>query len=136
MFSHIQVGAKDLDLMVSFYDAALGPLGIYRRNTPKTAGAAGVIWGIGARRWPQFVVAAPFDGEPATAGNGCQVSFLGKTRTAVIAAWRSALDAGGTDEGAPGVRDQYSPDFFVAYCRDPEGNKIAFVHAEVAVFQR
>lgn len=136
MFSHVQIGAKDLEVMVSFYDAALGPLGIYRRNSPDTTGTAGVIWGIGIRRWPQFVIAPPFDGNPASAGNGCQVSFLGKTRTAVIAAWRAAIASGGTDDGAPGVREHYSPDFFVAYCRDPEGNKVAFVHAETTVFQR
>ena len=67
-------------------------------------------------------------GQPATVGNGSQVSFLTDSTATVDALWADALRAGGTDEGAPGLRPQYASDFYAAYCRDPEGHKLCFVY--------
>ena len=128
MFSHIIVGARDLDLMARFYDAALAPLGLVRGPCENDGGPAGALWLPPGRLWPQFYIQLPFNGLPATWGNGCQVSFAAPNPAAVEAAWRAALAAGGTDEGAPGPRPHYGPDYFGAYCRDPEGNKLCFVH--------
>lgn len=57
-----------------------------------------------------------------------QVSFAADSQQTVRAAWEMAIAMGGFDEGAPGPRPQYSKDYFGAYCRDPEGNKLCFVH--------
>ncbi|MQT60505.1 VOC family protein [Pseudomonas sp. FSL R10-0399] len=129
MFSHIQIGARDLDAMIAFYDAVLTPLGL-ERMTDHDDGPAGAGWHLPGQSWPQFFVQLPFNGLPATSGNGVQVSFAASSQNQVRAAWQAATTSGGTDEGAPGLRPQYSADFFGAYCRDPEGNKLCFVHAE------
>jgi catechol 2,3-dioxygenase-like lactoylglutathione lyase family enzyme len=127
MYTHIQLGARDWRKQVNFYDAVLRPLGLQRQNSILNAGPAGVIWRAGQNRWPSFVVAPPFNGLPATSGNGCQVSFEAASPEVVRECWREALRQGGLDEGAPALRLQYAPDFYAAYCRDPEGNKLAFV---------
>jgi catechol 2,3-dioxygenase-like lactoylglutathione lyase family enzyme len=129
MFSHVNVGARDLPSLTRFYDAVLAPLGLTRVGDEKIGGQPGVLWQLAGRRWPQFCVQPPFNGLPATWGNGVQISFAAPTREAVNAAWRAALAHGGADEGAPGLRERYAPDFYSAYCRDPEGNKLCFVHA-------
>ena len=67
----------------------------------------------------------PFDGRPATAGNGSMVAFEASNQAQVRALHAAALAAGGTDEGAPGFRAAYGPRFYVGYLRDPQGNKIA-----------
>ncbi|WP_442592599.1 VOC family protein [Parapusillimonas sp. JC17] len=129
MYTHIQIGARDWPRLIDFYDHVLEPLGLHRINNRESAGPAGVIWRVPERRWPSFVVAPPFNGLPANWGNGCQVSFEAPAREIVDACWRFALKYGGQDEGAPGLRPRYAPDFYAAYCRDPEGNKLAFVCA-------
>ena len=130
MFSHIIVGARDMDRATRFYDAALAPLGLERMPREDDGGPDGEYWCRPGRRWPQFWVQFPFDGRTATAGNGAQVSFAAPDRAAVDAARAAALANGGSDEGEPGVRAHYAPDYYGAYCRDPEGNKLCFVHAE------
>ena len=130
MFSHIILGARDLETMAAFYDVVLAPLGLARENTYDDTGPAGMMWALPGRRWPQFFIQLPFNGLPATWGNGTQVSFAAPSRAAVDAAWQAALAHGGTDEGKPGTREHYDPDYYGAYCRDPEGNKLCFVHAD------
>lgn len=129
MYSHVMVGANDVDALVAFYDAVLGTLGLARTPRQRTDSPAGFIWSRRGCRWPQFAVRSPFDGGPATPGNGVQISFAAPSRQHVVAAWQIAIDHGGADEGGPGLRPQYNDDFFAAYCRDPEGNKLCFVHA-------
>ncbi|MBU1307490.1 MAG: VOC family protein [Alphaproteobacteria bacterium] len=129
MFSHVMIGANDVEAMVAFYDAVLGTLGLARDPVHAADSQAGFIWQRCGQRWPQFALRRPFDGRTATAGNGVQVSFAAASRQHVVAAWQTAIDHGGSDEGEPAVRPQYSDDFFAAYCRDPEGNKLCFVHA-------
>ncbi|MGC4411052.1 VOC family protein (plasmid) [Rhizobium rosettiformans] len=129
MYSHVMVGANDVDALVAFYDAVLGTLGLARAPSQPAEDPAGFVWLRPGSRWPQFAVRAPFDGRPATAGNGVQISFAAPSRQHVVAAWQMAIDNGGLDEGGPALRPQYNQDFFAAYCRDPEGNKLCFVHA-------
>lgn len=129
MFSHVQVGARDLERMVAFYDRVLAPFGLRRQPFEPDGGPPGVIWQRPGRRWPQFVVQLPFNGLPATWGNGWQVSFAAPSQQAVREAWEAAMANGGFDEGAPGLRPHYNADYYGAYCRDPEGNKLCFVHA-------
>lgn len=128
MFSHIIIGARDLALMGRFYDAVLAPLGLQRGPDEDDGGPAGILWHQPGREWPQFYVQLPFNGLPANWGNGSQVSFAAPGPAAVDAAHAAALATGGRDEGAPGLRPGYGADYYGAYCRDPEGNKLCFVH--------
>ena len=127
MFSHVMVGARDVAAMARFYDAVLIPLGL-ERGPDSVAGPRGVCWRVPGQRHPTFDVQEPFDGAPPTAGNGCMVAFLAPSRAAVDASHAAALDHGGADEGAPGPRPRYSPDYYGAYMRDPAGNKLHVVH--------
>jgi len=68
----------------------------------------------------------PLDGKPATVGNGSMVSLLATSKAQVDAVYKKALELGGKDEGAPGAR---SEDFYAAYFRDPEGNKLAIYYS-------
>lgn len=128
MYAHIQLGIRDTHDMVRFYDAVLGELGLFRVTDRERVGPAGVIWRGGKTRWPQFVLGKPIDGEPSTNANGSQVSFLAPSRAAVDAAWNAAIARGATDLGEPGLRLRYAADFYAAYCSDPEGHKLCFVH--------
>lgn len=131
MFAHIQIGVTDLATMCRFYDQVLAHFGLRRAIDPQHVGPAGVYWQLPGRRWPQFVIGTPFNGEAASCSNGSQVSFLASSRTVVDAAWTTALASGAVDQGAPGLRPQYAPDFYAAYCLDPEGHKLCFVHTVV-----
>jgi catechol 2,3-dioxygenase-like lactoylglutathione lyase family enzyme len=75
---------------------------------------------------PLWVV-RPLDKKPATAGNGITIGLEADSRPAVDAAYKAAIAAGGRDEGPPGVRENYSPNYYGAYVRDPDGTKICIV---------
>lgn len=122
MFSYISLGTRDLARAISFYDAALAHLGHARINDYDSEGRS-AAWGTDDPG-PHLWVTQPFDGSPATVGNGVMVSFLAASRSAVDAFHAAALAHGGTDEGAPGLRTQYGPNFYAAYVRDPDGNKL------------
>ncbi|MDE1166490.1 MAG: VOC family protein [Pseudomonas sp.] len=128
MFSHIQLGARDLPRMIDFYQQVLSELGLVRLSDDGDDGPPGAGWQIPGQHWPQFFVQQPFNGLPATWGNGVQVSFMACTQAAVDAAWAKAIGLGALDEGAPGLRPQYGADYYGAYCRDVEGNKLCFVN--------
>lgn len=130
MFSHVMVGANDLPRMVRFYDAVLKSAGLRRTVDLKDAGPAGIIWQRADRRWPQFAIRNPIDGYVAKPGNGVQISFMCSSRQAVDEAWASALQHDGADLGPPGDRPVYSDDFYAAYVRDPEGNKLCFLFCQ------
>jgi catechol 2,3-dioxygenase-like lactoylglutathione lyase family enzyme len=122
MFSYVSLGTRDLTRAKAFYDAALAPLGIPRIDDYDPDGTS-AAWGTDDPG-PHLWITKPFDGQPATVGNGTMVSFLAETRAAVDAFHRAALAHGGTDEGAPGRRPHYGPTFYAAYVRDPDGNKV------------
>jgi catechol 2,3-dioxygenase-like lactoylglutathione lyase family enzyme len=125
MIAYVTVGVNDIALAQNFYSAFLPDLG-YELETyhgdlsyvlprhPDHAFAA-----------PDFYVKSPFNGEPALAGNGAMVAFEARSQKQVRDLHAAALAAGGTDEGQPGFRDAYGPQFYVGYLRDPQGNKIA-----------
>ena len=126
MFSHITVGTRDLDRAIAFYDAALGPLGIRmlaRRHNPERALYAAADAPDGAL----FSVFTPINGEPATAGNGVTVGFEATSRAQVDAFYAHAISRGATDEGPPGLRLHYSPNYYGTYVRDLDGNKLCCV---------
>jgi catechol 2,3-dioxygenase-like lactoylglutathione lyase family enzyme len=122
MFSYVSLGTRDLSRSIAFYDAVLAPLG-HLRIPDYDPGATSAAWGLDDPG-PHLWVTAPFDGNPASVGNGTMVSFLAETRAAVDAFHAAALAHGGTDEGAPGLRPDYGAAFYAAYVRDPDGNKL------------
>ena len=77
-------------------------------------------------------VGKPYDGEKATAGNGAMNAFSAATHEMVRTLHAAGLRAGGSDEGAPGFRADYSEHFYVGYLRDPAGNKVALFCADPA----
>ena len=115
MLSHVSVGTRDLARATRFYDAALGALGYVRTMTEDF----GCAWGV---KWPEFWATHAMEGE-AAAGNGAHVAFIAPSREAVDAFHAAGLAAGGSDAGAPGLRD-YTPDYYAAFLRDPDGNKV------------
>jgi catechol 2,3-dioxygenase-like lactoylglutathione lyase family enzyme len=131
MLSYVYVGTSDLKRATRFYDAVLTPLGMKRCVTGDAAWdriSAG--WGLyedHGRRELAFWVGTPFDGRAASAGNGNMVAFRARSWGEVDAAHAAALAHGGVSEGPPGLRPQYDPDFYAAYMRDPDGNKLAVV---------
>ena len=127
MYSHTTIGANDLSLATEFYDAVLAPLGLEVRFS----GGGIVGWGLPGGR-PQFLVVRPFDGGEPTPGNGSMIALLAHERRLVDACYAAALERGGTGEGAPGLRPQYHRNYYGAYFRDLDGNKICVVshHAE------
>jgi catechol 2,3-dioxygenase-like lactoylglutathione lyase family enzyme len=123
MFSHVMIGTRDLARASAFYDAVLAPLGIKRIKERYEKAAAWEQPGETAKFW----VGIPFNEQPASAGNGSMTAFLAPSRAAVDAAYAAAIKAGATDEGKPGPRPHYTPDYYGAYVRDPDGNKVHFV---------
>lgn len=125
MFSHVTVGATDIERAAKFYDAVLATLGVVRVKTFK-AGIGYAPEGFSGVE-PPFWVLRPFDRQAQSAGNGAMVALSASTRAAVEAFHEVALAAGGQDEGAPGLRPHYHPNFYGAYVRDPYGNKLCAV---------
>jgi catechol 2,3-dioxygenase-like lactoylglutathione lyase family enzyme len=129
MLTYLYFGTNDLDRAIVFYNATLGALGMQRvvTNDPQwDRGSAG--WGLyeqDGMRELAFWIGKPFDGQPATVGNGSMAAFRARSWKEVDDFHAAALAHGGKSDGAPGLRLQYNPDFYAAYVRDPDGNKIA-----------
>ncbi len=121
MFSYVCLGTNNLARGRAFYDAVLAPLGHARVQGADDATSS--TWGLDDPG-PHLWLTVPFDGNPASVGNGVMVSFLAPSRDAVDAFHAAALAHGGSDEGAPGLRPHYGPHFYSGYVRDPDGNKI------------
>ena len=119
MQGYSTVGTNEPAKATAFYEALLSPEG-YQTAFDHPSG--GRLY-----REPggtSFGVFRPFDGKPATIGNGTMVGFGLKTRAAVDAFHARALSLGGTDEGEPGIRGGEGSPAYFAYVRDPEGNKL------------
>ena len=129
IISHITLGTNDYDRAAIFYDAALKPLGFSR--VAKPAGKPPMYAVDGAM--PHLYLYKPYDGQPATWGNGTHIAFQASTRDAVNSFYNEAIANGGTDEGLPGIREEYSSDYYAAYVRDPDGNKLQVVCYEQRV---
>jgi catechol 2,3-dioxygenase-like lactoylglutathione lyase family enzyme len=122
MYSHTTIGSNDLARARAFYDAVLAPLGLeVRYSDPMLLG-----YGQPGGR-PQFIVARPFDGREASPGNGAMVALLAAERSSVDSCYAAAMEQGGADEGAPGLRPHYHKNYYGAYFRDLDGNKICVV---------
>lgn len=130
MFTYVCLGTRDVHRAAAFYDAVLAPLGLARCTTPGEDFDGWVGWGTyldGGAVEVALWLCTPYDGRPATAGNGTMVALKAPSWRAVREFHAAALRLGGTSEGEPGLRPQYNPDFYAAYVRDPDGNKLAVV---------
>jgi len=125
MIAYVTVGADDIALARRFYGAFLPALGYTLEEGPEGLSYALPVAPGQRPVHPDFYVKPPYDGRPATPGNGAMVAFEARTQHQVRALHAAALAAGGTDEGAPGFRASYGAHFYVGYLRDPQGNKIA-----------
>lgn len=130
VISHITIGHGDLERERRFYTAVLGTLGIAEIEEEGDDTSAG--FGYPGMRTPIVYVQLPFDGRPASFGNGTHVAFSAPTRDAVHQFHAAALEAGGTSEGGPGLRPHYSANYYAAYVRDRVGNKLQAVCREPA----
>lgn len=134
MFRYVCLGTQDPARARVFYDRVLATLDIHRVDTGDEGFELGWSgWGTyndEGREELALWLCPPFDGAPASPGNGVMVAFNAATRTQVDAFHAAAMAAGGTSEGEPGLRPQYNTDFYAAYVRDPDGNKLAAVHRD------
>ena len=123
MFSHVMVGANDIEASKTFYDATLGALG----HEPGVMDDQGRVFYFTARGI--FAITSPIDGEPATHGNGTTVGFAAADPAAADA-WHAAgvANGGTTCEEPPGVREGAVGKLYLAYLRDPSGNKLCALH--------
>lgn len=127
MFSHVMLGADDIDAAKAFYDAALGALGA-RPGIVDPKGRVIYMHGGGL-----FIVTKPINGEPATCANGGTIGFAAASPEAADAFHAAGLAHGGTAiEDPPGVRDPGGMNLYLSYLRDPAGNKICAMHRMAA----
>jgi catechol 2,3-dioxygenase-like lactoylglutathione lyase family enzyme len=131
MLHHVSVGVTDVERAAQFYDAVLKKLGFKRVMEIMPYGIAyGLAYGPTK---PQFWVQLPHDQGRASSGNGTHIAFNAGSRAAVNAFHAAALAAGGTDEGAPGTRPEYTPEYYGAFVRDLDGNKIEAVFFDMSM---
>lgn len=122
MLSHVFIGVNDFDRAMAFYSPVLERLGLVLRFTEPARPWAG--WQIPGVARPLLLIGRPFDGQPATPGNGAMNALLAADRATVDAVHALALQHGGRCEGPPGLRPEYHAHYYGAYFRDPEGNKL------------
>jgi lactoylglutathione lyase len=122
MLSHVFLGVSDFERAFRWHAAVMAALGNTLRFRDDARPWAG--WQPAAGGRPLFLIGHPYDGAPASCGNGQMVALLAPTRAAVDAAHAAALAHGGECAGPPGLRPEYHANYYGAYFRDPDGNKL------------
>ena len=117
MIHHVSLGSNDLARARAFYDAVMPLVGFRLLKSNDRAAHYGVGEII-------FSIQKPVDGKPASPGNGVHVAFPVRTREMVDAFHSASLKHGGISDGAPGLRPEYDANYYGAFVRDPDGNKI------------
>lgn len=119
MFSHVMVGSNDLERSKKFYDQLFGKPGRQDDKGRLSYGRKGAV----------FMVSQPIDGKPATVGNGMTIGFSFDTPEEVNVWHAAGIAAGGTAiEDPPGIRSNAFGALYLAYLRDPDGNKLCGLH--------
>ena len=123
MPAYLTLGTNDPEKSHAFYDTVLKTIGwAVQSDFPggwRAYSEAGRSDGF------KFWICPPFDGEAASTGNGTMLGLPARSRAEVDAFYAAAMAQGATDEGAPGLREIYSPTWYAAYLRDPSGHKLA-----------
>jgi catechol 2,3-dioxygenase-like lactoylglutathione lyase family enzyme len=117
MIGYVTLGSNDIPRAAAFYDELLKLVGAGRFMADEHF----IAWAVAPGK-PALGIIKPFDGKPATAGNGVMVSLVVDSNEKVDAVHRKALELGGRDEGAPGPRGNSG--FYAGYFRDLDGNKL------------
>ena len=117
MIGYTTLGTNDLPRSTAYYDALFASIGIKRLME---FGDRGLAWGTGWDK-PAFGIMKPFDGRPATWGNGTMVALVVDSKEKVDRLYKKAIELGAADEGAPGPRGD---GFYAGYFRDLDGNKL------------
>jgi catechol 2,3-dioxygenase-like lactoylglutathione lyase family enzyme len=116
-------GSNDIEKAKRFYDAVLETIGV---GAMMEHGSGGRIYGSAGA--PVLSIVRPFNGAPATVGNGAMATLNCESRAQVAAIHAKALELGGSDEGLPGPRAGEESGVYAAYFRDLDGNKLCAVH--------
>lgn len=117
ILSHVSLGSNDFDRAVAFYDRVLATLGC--RRVVEHPGA--VAYG---REYPEFWIQRPYNGAPASVGNGTHIGFFAPDRESVDAFYQAAIAAGARPDGAPGPREEYGAPYYGCFVRDLDGHKV------------
>jgi catechol 2,3-dioxygenase-like lactoylglutathione lyase family enzyme len=120
MIHHVSVGSNDIKRARAFYDPLMSLIGFRLLKWSDTAlhyGSSDIV----------FSLETPTDGQPATAGNGVHIAFQAPDRETVRLFHELAVANGGRDEGPPGIRENYNANYYGAFVRDPDGNKVGAV---------
>ena len=122
MFSHINIGTNDFSRAFTFYSAVMDSLSIpLKFSDPETPWAA---WKPMNADRPLFIICSAYNKQPAAPGNGQMIALLAPSRHAVDTCYETAIAHGAQSEGAPGLRPQYHSNYYGAYFRDLDGNKV------------
>lgn len=116
MIGYVTLGTNDIERSAAFYDKLLAELGAKRMMEQETF----IVWGSSPKQ-AALSITKPFDGKPATVGNGVMVALAVKEPAQVDRIYRKAIELGAKDEGAAGPRGS---SFYAGYFRDPDGNKL------------
>ena len=127
MLHHISIGLTQIERAVAFYDAALRPLGYIRVWSDLRSGEEGQAVGYGSPGGEDMLALKQVSSLAEGFMPGFHIAFAAKSRQAVIEFHASALLAGGTDNGSPGLREHYGPSYFAAFVIDPEGHRLEAV---------
>lgn len=122
MISHVFIGITDFQRALGFYTPLMQSLDLNLKFCDAEKPWAGWVAKDAPR--PLLVIAPAFNGEASTPGNGQMIALLAANRESVRRCHAIALENGALCEGAPGLRPQYHPDYYGAYFRDPDGNKL------------
>ncbi len=125
MIGYVTLGTNDLDKAVSFYDQLFATIGAGRFIETEQF----VAWSAGMDQ-AGVSVTKPFDGQPATVGNGTMVAIMLDSNEKVDAFYQKAIELGATCEGKPGPRGEMAG-FYAGYFRDLDGNKLNAFHMEM-----
>jgi catechol 2,3-dioxygenase-like lactoylglutathione lyase family enzyme len=122
LISHVFIGITDFSRSLNFYSVIMRELGLTLKFSDAETSWAGWVAPDAPR--PLFVISKPFDGQPASTGNGQMVALLAATRETVDRVHALALSMGASCEGPPGLRQHYHANYYGAYFRDLDGNKL------------
>jgi catechol 2,3-dioxygenase-like lactoylglutathione lyase family enzyme len=117
---HVSLGTNDLRRAKAFYDPLMSELGLRLIKETERIIAYGLTETV-------FSIERPVNGERAVAGNGTHLAFHAGRRQTVRVCHAAGLANGGKDEGAPGIRSEYDRNYYAAFLRDPDGNKLEIV---------
>ncbi len=126
MIAYSCLGTNDMDRAANFYDGLLGEIGAGRVIDTERY----IAWATGEGQ-PMFCMIKPFDEKPATVGNGVMIAIGAENPATVDRLHAKALELGGTDDGAPGIRADPRSGlnvYYIGYFRDLDGNKLNFYY--------